>query len=133
MDQQPPSVGDRIRKLRDGKGLTLTELAAEARVSKAYLSQVEKGQVAKPSAQSLYQIASALGTSVGALLGEVSAPTMEGIDIPPELEEFATEAGLTREYKLMLATIRYRGKRPKTTDDWRFLWESIKRSATRGS
>lgn len=128
MERQTPTVGERIRKLRSEKGLTLTELAAEARISKAYLSQVENGQVAKPSAQALYRVASALSTSVGVLLGEISEPRTVEIDIPPALQEFAEDAKLTREDTLMLARIRYRGKRPQSAEDWRYLWESVKRS-----
>jgi transcriptional regulator with XRE-family HTH domain len=108
--------------------MTLTQLALQAEISKAYLSQVETGRVAKPSAQSLYRIASVLGTSVGALLGLTAQLEGEEVDIPPSLEEFAREAKLTDHEKLMLASIRYRGRRPRRADDWRYLWESIRRS-----
>jgi transcriptional regulator with XRE-family HTH domain len=107
--------------------MTVTELALQAGISKAYLSQVETGKVARPSAVALYRIASALGTSVGALLGAVSEPSIAEIDIPPELEEFARESNLAEDDKLMLARIRHRGRRPKTANDWRYLFESIRR------
>lgn len=132
MGQRLPGLGQRIRELRTGR-MTLSELAKQAGISKAYLSQIETGQVEKPSAQSLYQIAAALGTSVGVLLGAVSESSGDDVDIPPSLERFAQRADLTHEEKLMLARIRYRGQRPKTEDDWRYLLESIKRSAAGAS
>jgi hypothetical protein len=49
-------------------------------------------------------------------------------DIPESLREFAKEAELPESDILMLAGIQYRGKRPETLDDWRFIYESIKRT-----
>jgi len=121
-------LGSRIRELREQQGITLGECARRAGLSKAYLSQIEKGHVEKPSAQSLYQIATVLGTSVGALLGAMSNSEEGEVTIPRSLEEFAGEAGLSDADKLMLARIRYRGKRPQRAEDWRYLWESIRRS-----
>jgi len=131
MTQHLSTVGDRIRELRTKRGLTSAALARQATVSRAYLAQVESGKIEKPSAQILYRIASVLGTSVGVLLGAVSVPMDEDVEVPPSLEEFARGVQLSDSDKLMLARIRYRGRQPQTAEDWAWLWDSIRRSVTR--
>ncbi|MDR7450212.1 MAG: tetratricopeptide repeat protein [Armatimonadota bacterium] len=60
-------LGQRIRQLRQSRGLTQADLAGND-VSKGYISLIEKG-VVKPSLETLQAIAFRLGTSVDALLG----------------------------------------------------------------
>src|SRR2546430_13084184 len=50
-----PGLGDRVRRLRNARGLTQTELA-EARVSKEYISQIETGKT-RPTSQTLEWLA----------------------------------------------------------------------------
>lgn len=63
-------VGQRIRSLRKLHGLTLKQLARGCDLSTNAISLVERGEVA-PTIATLCKIASALGSSVGALLQEV--------------------------------------------------------------
>lgn len=65
-------LGQRIRQVRQSKGLTQADLADGA-VSKGYISLIEKGLV-KPSVATLGVIASRLGTSVDSLLGADRPP-----------------------------------------------------------
>jgi len=58
-----PSLGNKIRALRQRLKRTLDHTAAAARISKPFLSQVERG-LATPSLTSLAGIASALGVTV---------------------------------------------------------------------
>jgi transcriptional regulator with XRE-family HTH domain len=120
-------VGQEIRRRREEQGLSLTDLARLAGVSKGYLSEIESNSAARPSAATLFKIASALGTSVGELLGK-SGPDSQpvNLDIPESLRQFAEEAKLPDAEVRMLAGIRYRGKSPKTADDWRYIYESIR-------
>ena len=86
----PGAVGAQIRARRRDAGLTLVTLAERAGLSQPFLSQVENGR-ATPSMDSLYRIASALGTTPQALFGG-------GTDTAPrvaragdsDVEEFAT-------------------------------------------
>jgi len=55
-------LGARIRALRQGRGLTLVQLAGMTELSHPFLSQLERG-LAQPSMGSLRRIAVALGTS----------------------------------------------------------------------
>ncbi len=69
-----PPVGASIRGRRLAAGLTLVELAERSGLSQPFLSQVENDR-ARPSMQSLYRIASALGTTPQALF---AAPAVAG-------------------------------------------------------
>jgi transcriptional regulator with XRE-family HTH domain len=84
------TMGDRLRRARQARGLSLRGLADLLGVSPSLISQVETGR-AKPSVNTLYALASELGISLDVLLfmdtqppaggdreGEVDAP----IDAP---------------------------------------------------
>jgi transcriptional regulator with XRE-family HTH domain len=124
------ALSDQIRKRRHEQGFSLTELARRSRISKGYLSQLENNPVGPhPSAEVLYRIAFALGTSIGTLLEKQIASTQNELtDIPEGLRWLALEEHIPEEEIRMLAQITYKGHRPCTTDDWKFLYESIKRS-----
>nr|TXF87533.1 helix-turn-helix transcriptional regulator [Alkalicoccus halolimnae] len=68
-------IGDLIIKHRKKKGLTLTELADRAEISKSNLSNIERNINKNPSVKVLNKIAEVL---------EVDLITLLGIDIPSE-------------------------------------------------
>jgi transcriptional regulator with XRE-family HTH domain len=125
-------LGGRVRELREQKGLSLSELARQTGVSKGYLSQIERGDAINPSAQALYRIASVLGTSVAALLGMPVGGAETEVVISDSLRAFAESNRLSDDEVAMLARVRYRGRQPRTQEDWRYLYESIKRSVPGG-
>src|SRR3712207_4420977 len=61
-------VGPRLRRLRDRRGVTLTELAAQTGISKSTLSRLESGQ-RKPSLELLLPLASAFHLPLDELVG----------------------------------------------------------------
>jgi transcriptional regulator with XRE-family HTH domain len=63
------ALGDRLRSAREVRGLTLDQLSASTGISKAHLSRLESG-ARQPSVGILVELAAALGTLVGTLLGE---------------------------------------------------------------
>jgi tetratricopeptide (TPR) repeat protein len=63
-------LGERVRRLRNERGLTQTELAA-ARVSKEYISQIETGKT-RPTQQTLGWLAERLGVDPHYLVDGVS-------------------------------------------------------------
>jgi XRE family transcriptional regulator, regulator of sulfur utilization len=67
------AIGRRIRALRQKRQLSLEALAERSGVSVSMLSTVERGQKV-PSVLIMGQIATALDTSIGRLVGEESAP-----------------------------------------------------------
>ena len=64
----PTPLGDRIRKLRTEKGLTLEALAEKVDSSKSYIWEIENKNVSRPSAEKLRLIAIALDTTTVYLL-----------------------------------------------------------------
>ncbi|MEW9671177.1 helix-turn-helix domain-containing protein [Ammoniphilus sp. 3BR4] len=61
-------IGKRIQRLRQDKGLSLSELAERAGVAKSYLSTIERDIQSNPSIQFLEKISAVLGVSVNAFL-----------------------------------------------------------------
>jgi transcriptional regulator with XRE-family HTH domain len=71
------AFGERLRSLREAKGLTLQQVADAAGCTKAYIWELEKRPGQKPSAERIQAIAKVLGVSMGDLMGEP-------IDVAPE-------------------------------------------------
>ena len=65
------TLGDVLRRKRQDEGRTLRQLAAEARISPGYLSEIERGQK-EPSSELLAAICDALNIRLSDLLREVS-------------------------------------------------------------
>ncbi|MFP3912638.1 MAG: helix-turn-helix domain-containing protein [Desulfobacteraceae bacterium] len=65
------SIGNRIRLMRNSRGLTLKQVAEGVGCTPSYLSMVENNKL-DPSASRLKKIADALGTTIVALLSDQS-------------------------------------------------------------
>ena len=61
-------IGERIKRLRLQKGISLTELAEKAGVAKSYISSIERNLQKNPSIQFLEKIASVLNVPVDHLI-----------------------------------------------------------------
>jgi transcriptional regulator with XRE-family HTH domain len=128
MPRSPRHIGTRIRELREEAGLSLSRLAEQAGVSKSYLWKLENGKTkVRPSGETLYKIATALGTSMSELLGR-GVLVDEPRDIPRSLRRFAKDEGLRPRDEQMLAGVNFRGRQPETPADWAFIWHAIRRS-----
>jgi transcriptional regulator with XRE-family HTH domain len=66
-------IARRLRQERKRRGWTLEQLAAQAQVSRAMISKIERGE-ANPSATLLVRLGDALGQSLSALMSEPPAP-----------------------------------------------------------
>ena len=66
-----PRLGERLRQLRVGAGLTQTDLAGQ-RFSKEYISQIERGKT-RPTTETIEWLALRLGVDAGFLESGVSA------------------------------------------------------------
>jgi transcriptional regulator with XRE-family HTH domain/quercetin dioxygenase-like cupin family protein len=75
-------IGARLKAARGDRRLSLRELARRADLSASLLSLVENGKT-NPSVESLYRIASALGTSVTDLFADTPAPPARAGTVPP--------------------------------------------------
>lgn len=72
-----PTIGERVRDLRQKHGLTSRELSKRAGVSHAYVGHIERGVLKSPGMVALVGIAKALGVSVDELLAPVGSPAHE--------------------------------------------------------
>ncbi len=76
-------IGRRIQSLRTerrGSRVTQTDVARKARISVSFLSMIERGQ-RSPSLETLGDIASALGVSLGELCRDGSEPVEMGAGV----------------------------------------------------
>jgi XRE family transcriptional regulator of biofilm formation len=119
-------TGDTIQRMRIEAGMSVAELARLSGISRGYLHSIENGETQNPSAEVLHNIASRLDTSITELMG-VNKKTLTN-QVPPSLREFADEQQLTQSDIEMLKGMKYRGKKPKTKNDWWFIFEAIKRT-----
>ncbi|MFP3416250.1 helix-turn-helix transcriptional regulator, partial [Bacillus sp. SIMBA_074] len=71
-------IGKRVKKLREEKKMSMTELADKAGVAKSYLSSLERNLQTNPSIQFLEKISAVLNIPVDALLYD--APNKENLD-----------------------------------------------------
>ncbi|MEM6291868.1 MAG: helix-turn-helix transcriptional regulator [Myxococcota bacterium] len=75
-------LGQRVRSLREERGLTQNALAKSAGIATDMVSRLENGHYSSPGLRTLLRIADGMGISVGAMLPEaheVSQATPEGI------------------------------------------------------
>lgn len=95
-------IGEKVKKLRVDKGLSLSELADRAGVAKSYLSSIERNIQSNPSIQFLEKVAAVLNISVDALLVEpdeaIDELDLEWQQIVKEAMESGVSKAQFREY-----------------------------------
>jgi transcriptional regulator with XRE-family HTH domain len=129
------TVGERIKHVREAKGWTQEKLADEAKISKGFLSEVEK-HGKNISLELLLKVATALGASVGFLAsGEgINPGEKKSVVIPSELSEAAEELRLSypetldllEAYGSIIARRSNRLTGSMTVDDWKTLHTALK-------
>jgi transcriptional regulator with XRE-family HTH domain len=130
-----PTVGERIKQVREAKGWTQEKLANEAKISKGFLSDVEN-HGKNISLDLVLRIANALGASVGYLAtGDGKQPgERKPVVIPPELSEAAHQLRLSypetidllEAYNSVIARRSNRFKGTMSVKDWKDLHEALK-------
>jgi transcriptional regulator with XRE-family HTH domain len=125
--RQAKAIGRRVREYRTERGFNLTKLAKEAKLSKSYLSEIEKGEAPRPSGKTLYSLAKALGVTMSDLLGRALL-TDSNETVPASLLEFAEDMRLPAADVRMLATINFRGEKPRTKERWAHIYSAIRQS-----
>jgi XRE family transcriptional regulator of biofilm formation len=89
-------IGDRVKKLRLEKKMSLSELAEQAGVAKSYLSSLERNLQSNPSIQFLEKIAGVLHVPVDYLIHE----NMDKDELDSEwlkIVKEAMESGVSKE------------------------------------
>lgn len=126
-------VGSRIRRFRKDVDISLSQLAARAKVSKGYLSALENADgsdqpARRPSAETLYAIAEALGVTMSDLLGRKLLTDPHSGPLPESLQKFAKQHRLPATDVKMLSAIKFRGEPPKTAERWWYIYNAIRNS-----
>ena len=91
-------LGSRLQGIRTDQGLSQTELAVRVRTSQSTISQIEAGD-RNPSYRMLVKLASALGVTVGYVLGEDPVGDLD----PAEEAHFRQYRGLTDDARRQLS------------------------------
>ncbi|MEC0664805.1 helix-turn-helix transcriptional regulator [Priestia flexa] len=104
-------IGEKIYRIRKSRGLTLSELAERANVSKSYLSNIERNVNQNPSIQVVEKLATVLGVEFTILvegnseIGELLEP--EWIDFINDLKEMGVKKEQLSEYREILKFIKW--------------------------
>ena len=77
-------LSERLRSLREAKGLSQQELATGADVSMSLVSKLEQGKKADPRVSTVLALASALGVAPGDLLNDLFTRAEAGPEAAPE-------------------------------------------------
>lgn len=89
-------IGERVKKLRQEKKMSLSVLAEQAGVAKSYLSSLERNLQTNPSIQFLEKIAAVLNIPVDQLIHE--QPDKENMDSDwVNLVKEAMDSGISKE------------------------------------
>jgi transcriptional regulator with XRE-family HTH domain len=131
-----PSVGDRIRGIRETKKLTQDQLSEKTGISKGFLSEIENGK-RNVSSEYLLRIANALCASVDYLLRgttDSAGGNKEPVIIPRELSEAAEKLNLSYAqtvelldaHRSVIARRSIRQSKSFDTSDWIALFKAIK-------
>lgn len=110
-------IGKNIYEVRKKRGITLSELAERADVSKSYLSNIERSINQNPSIQVVEKIASVLDVDLKTLLGtgtdQEKNQGIEGewLDFAYELKKAGVAKEQLHEYRILLEFIKWQNNR----------------------
>ena len=107
-------IGKNIQEIRIKKGLTLSELAEKANISKSYLSNIERELNDNPSIQVVEKISKVLGVEFRTLLGtniENNKHENDYIDLIKELVEIGIGREELREYKKVFEFVKWKNSK----------------------
>jgi XRE family transcriptional regulator of biofilm formation len=133
-------LGQRLVALREEKGLSLSAVADSAGIAKSYLAKLERGEVENPGLKTLDSVAKALDVTLAHLLAPkpraVGAEQQSGVpdleDLPRSLREFLKqleeeEGRVPDDVIRSLASLQFRGKRPESVEDWKWVHDTLVR------
>lgn len=110
-------IGTNISTIRKRRGLTLSELADRANVSKSYLSNLERNLNKNPSIQVMEKISAVLDVELTAIL-QFNAPEdnrelleSEWLDFINELKDSGIEKEQLQQYKAVIEFIKWQNNK----------------------
>ncbi|PQD95448.1 transcriptional regulator [Pradoshia eiseniae] len=103
--------GKRLKELREIRGLSLSELAAQSGVAKSYISNMERDKMTNPSLEVMTKIASVLDITPQLLISQDKDVNKE----QSVLERLALAEGINqeqlKEYKELIEFIKWRSSK----------------------
>lgn len=115
-------IGKNIYQIRKNKGLSLSELAERAKISKSYLSNIERNLNQNPSINMMEKIANVLDVDMQVLLNSDenidprSTLESEWIDFVQQLKESGIEKEQIEEYKTLIEFIKWKNEQQKNSE-----------------
>ncbi len=112
-------IGENISTIRKQRGYTLSELAEQAKISKSYLSNIERNLNKNPSLQIMHRISQVLNVDIKTLLNtgneEASCLTLEKewVDFVFELKELGLQKDQIQQYKPLIEFIKWKNEHPE--------------------
>ncbi|MEC5422876.1 helix-turn-helix domain-containing protein [Virgibacillus sp. C22-A2] len=108
-------IGEKIKKLRKDKKISISELAERAGVAKSYLSSIERNLQTNPSIQFIEKISKVLNVSVNELIREERLNEVEDLDNEwLKIVQEAMDSGVSKEqFKEYLEFNKWRIKQDK--------------------
>jgi len=70
MNDEPQTIGQRLRAARDAAGLTQRAVSVAADIDSTYLSSLERDEIPNPGVELMLRLAHALGTTLDDLCGK---------------------------------------------------------------
>lgn len=130
-----PTIGDRIKEVRERRNWTQERLAQESKISKGFLSEVENNK-RNISTDYVLRIAGVLGASLDYLLrGETGREERERepVTIPRTLSEAAEQLGLSysgtmtllEAHQAVVARRAAQATRERSVEEWKELYAAI--------
>lgn len=141
-------IGERLLQLRELRGDSLGVVAAEAGIAKSYLAKLERGEVENPGVATLASVAGVLEISLQELFAPRTASHKRArwsavvdpleverlrASLPGPLNQFLEELQRSEGERVpadvvrTLASVQLHGRRPQTTEDWRFAYLALVR------
>lgn len=108
-------IGKNICEIRKRRGLTLSELAERAGISKSYLSNIERNLNQNPSIRVMKKIAQVLDVDLKFLIitgqnDETEQLDKEWLDFVNELKNSGVEKEQIQDYKTLIEFIKWQNK-----------------------
>lgn len=112
------SFGYALKKLREARGLSLREFGKLCQVDYTYIHRLEREEKTAPSGQTLEAFIRALKMDVRR--SRLLSLTLVATTAPDRLiDVFVEDDRYDPNLLPLLATMNFRGSRPRTKDDWR--------------
>ncbi|MFD1607802.1 helix-turn-helix domain-containing protein [Oceanobacillus luteolus] len=91
-------IGEKIKKLRQEKRMSISELAERAGVAKSYLSSIERNLQTNPSIQFIEKISQVLDVSVNDIINDNNSILESDLDSEwMKIVKEAMESGVSKE------------------------------------